>query len=113
MNREQFFSKIINISQKPIPLDLPELGEKVYIKQLTAKEREEYEDKLQETEKHEVRATVASLCVCNEDGELVFTGEGDVKRLNDAPSKVLMKIFAKFNELNGIGAEEVKEIEKK
>lgn len=112
MNREQFFNKIINISKKPVPLDLPELGEKVYIKQLTAKEREEYEDKLQDTGKHEVRATVASLCVCDENGNLVFS-EDDVPQLNEVPSKVLMKIFAKFNEINGVGVDEVKEIEKK
>lgn len=112
LNREQFFNQAANFSQKPTYLDLPELGDGVYIKAMTAKEREIYEEKVQDVKEHEVRATVAVLCVCDENGNLVFD-DSDVSRLNDLPSKILMKIFAKFNELNGVGADEVRQIEKK
>lgn len=112
LNRATLLATLSAIALTPVKVSIPELGGEVYIKQLTAKEREIYEENLKDVPEHSIRATIATQVVCDEKGNLLFTAD-DVDTLNNAPSKVLMRIFSKFNEINGVGEEEASQAEKK
>lgn len=112
LNRAAFLTALSSITLAPQAITIPELGGDVFIKTLTAKEREDYEDSLKDVPENSVRATIATQVVCDEKGKLLFTPE-DVEALNNGSAKVLMRIFAKFNEINGVSEDEAKNAEKK
>lgn len=94
------------------PLPLPELGGIVYIKQQTAGEREALERLMKEqVDKNGVRAAAFVTSVCDEAGNLLFD-ESDIEDVKKLQSKVVVKVFNKANELNGIGDDAVDTAEK-
>lgn len=93
-------------------LSLPEIGGDIYIKELTAGEREALETQMRaQTDKNAVRATVFVHTVCDEDGELMFDVE-DIETIKQLPSRPVIKVFNRSNEMNGITPEQVDVAEK-
>lgn len=87
------------LKTKVVPLDVEELGT-IYIKSMTASEREGLEKKMQvEIDKNGIRATVFIYSVCEEDGSLVFSDE-DLESVKALPSAIVTAVFDKSNELN-------------
>lgn len=101
-----------NSALKVEKIELPEMGGDVYIKELTAGEREALEKQMQsQTDKNAVRATVFVHSVCNADGELMFDVE-DIEAIKQLPSRPVIKVFNRSNEINGITPKQVDTAEK-
>ena len=102
-----------NAALKVEKIELPEMGGEVYIKELTAGEREALEKQMQSQTlaKCRLRATVFVHSVCNADGELMFDVE-DIEAIKQLPSRPVIKVFNRSNEINGITPEQVDTAEK-
>lgn len=97
-----------NLKTKVVPLEVEDLGT-VYIKSMTASEREGLEKKMQtELDNNGIRATVFIYSVCEEDGSLVFSNE-DLEQVKGLPSNIVSAVFDKSNELNSLVPESVEE----
>lgn len=96
------------LKTKVVPLDVEDLGT-IYIKSMTASEREGLERQMQlELDKNGIRATVFIYSVCEEDGSLVFSEE-DLEAIKGLPSNVVSTVFDKSNELNKLSPDSVDE----
>lgn len=94
------------LKTKVVPLEVEDLGT-VYIKSMTASEREGLEKKMQtELDNNGIRATVFIYSVCEEDGKLVFSNE-DLDQIKELPSNIVTAVFEKSNELNSLVPESV------
>ena len=99
------------LKTKVVPLDVPELGI-IYIKSMTAEEREALEKKMQDqVDKNGIRATVFIYSVCEVDGSLVF-GDDDLEAVKGLPSAIVSAAFDKSNELNKLSPDATQEAEK-
>ena len=97
-----------------VEIKVPKWGGSIWVKSLSAREREEFEAALFGTGKlelHNIRAKMASLAVCDENGNPLFTEE-DIEELNKKNTAVLQKIFVKCQELSGIGDKVVEKLAK-
>lgn len=91
-------------------IDVPELGGEVYIRMLTAGEREQWESMI-ESKAGELRARLAQLTLCDQDGKLLFI-ESDVKHLNSMPWFAIKRIVEAVNEFNGMTPDAIEAAEK-
>lgn len=93
------------------PLDIPELGE-VFIKVMTAAEREGLEKQMQKESKNNgVRAVIFIYSVCNEDGVLEFNDD-DLETVKNFPSAIVSKVFDFSSDLNALQPEAKEEAAK-
>lgn len=91
------------------PLELPELGGTVYVKAMTAGEREQFEQDMTDNDlvkSKKVRATVFANSVTDENGNRLFTSD-DIDSINSLPASIVSKVFDKSNEINGINTKQV------
>lgn len=92
-------------------VDIPELGE-VYIKVMTAAEREGLERQMQkEVENNGIRATIFIYSVCDENGVLEFSDE-DLEMVKSFPSSIVSKIYDFSSDLNALQPEAKEEVAK-
>ncbi len=90
------------------PIDIPELNGTVYVKGMTAGEREAFEQDMNGEDfvkSGKVRATVFVNSVTDENGNLLFTAD-DIDDINKLPSSVVIKVFEKSNKMNGINTQQ-------
>ncbi|WP_413190940.1 hypothetical protein [Psychrobacter sp. AT9] len=86
------------------PLTIPELGD-VYIKVMTAAEREGLEHQMQkEVETNGVRATIFVYSVCDADGVLEFN-DADIELVKGFPSAIVSKVYDFSSALNALQPE--------
>ena len=107
--------KATDIDTKEYPV--PEWGGHVYIKMLSAKQREDFEDmvaRAQESKQRVVhfRAKLCSAMVCDSEGNLLFPTPADVKALSEKNGSVLDRICSVCMEFNGMTEAAAKELEK-
>ncbi len=94
----------MQLKTKVEKMEIPELGE-VYIKVMTASEREGLERQMQkEVENNGVRASIFIYSVCDENGVLEFNDD-DLEMVKSFPVSIVSKVFDFSNKLNGIDAE--------
>ena len=85
-------------------VEIPELGE-VFIKTMTAAERESLEKQMQkEVDNNGVRAVIFIYSVCDENGVLEFNDD-DLQTVKNFPSSIVSTVFDFSNDINGINAE--------
>lgn len=93
-------------------LDIPEWKTSVYVRVMTAGEREALEVAVFEARSRReglvYRAHLAVASVCNEKGELLFTN-ADVLALSKKSGKALMRIAAAAERLNALTESAVEE----
>jgi hypothetical protein len=92
-------------------VETPEWGGHVYVRTMTAGDRTAWEIQQQGKTRNDIRASLAALTICDEQGNLLFTPE-DVGLLNLKSGKVLSDIFTTAAKLNGILPSDVDELEK-
>jgi len=99
-------------------IEIPEWGGSVMIKVMTGEERDHLEasmlgDKPEEKIKalRNLRAKFVSICVCNEDGERLFT-EADVLKIGKKSGTALDTLLGAIRKLNGMTEEEEEEMVK-
>lgn len=101
---------ILNIKDLQVELvPAPEWGGDVYVRGMTGEEYGEYEAFLSKNVDEEkktvnmvnVRAKLASLTICDKDGNRIFT-EDDVKSLSGKCAAPLIRIFRVARKLSGL-----------
>jgi len=97
-------------------VDVPEWQGEVYVRGLTGAERDQFENSIismrgkdQKINLSNIRAKLASLSICDEDGNRLFT-DADVQVLSQKSAAALQRIFAVAQRLSGLAAEDVKEL---
>ncbi len=91
-------------------------GDHIFIRTLTGSERDSFEQscidkrgKNKEANLTNIRARLAVLTICDEDGTRLF-GAGDVDALGKKSAKALDIIFEVASRLNGLGNADVEDL---
>ena len=106
---------------QPVPVEVPEWGGTVYVRPMSAGERDRWEGELMErTEKRKegivkatenLRAVFLSKCLCDSDGKLLF-GPEDIEALAGRSYRAVDRAFEKAQTINGLSEADVEELEK-
>ena len=98
-------------------VEVPEWGGHVFIRTMTGEERDLFENLCQSNKRGasiditELRANLLALVIVDPDGKRLFT-QKEVKDLNLKNGKVLSDLFEEARKINGIGDDELAELEK-
>lgn len=99
-------------------VDVPEWGGDVYVRTMTGSERDAYEmrmvadrDKGGITGIHDIRATLAALTVCDEDGAPLFSLT-DIEALGRKSCAALDRVCEVAQRLNRLTAADIVELKK-
>lgn len=95
-------------------VSVPEWGGHVWIRVMSGAERDGFEQGIVQgnrTNLTNIRAKLAALTVCDENGLRLFT-DVDVIALGKKSAAALDRIFAAAQRLNGISGKDVEELEK-
>lgn len=90
-------------------IKVPEWGGSVYVRTMTAGERDEFEIAHSLNPEKDVRARLAVATVCDADGVLLFT-PADIAKLTRKSAAPLDRIFARAMKLNRISAADIEEL---
>lgn len=93
-------------------VSIPELEGSVWVRVMTGTERDKFEARQRVVQLADFRARFAQATVCNEDGSLMFS-EAEIPEIGAWPSTALDAIFEVAKRLNGLTADDVKELSKK
>jgi hypothetical protein len=103
-----------DLARELVPV--PEWGGEVYVRGMTGAERDKFESgiveqrgKSQSLNMANIRAKLASLTICDETGQRLFT-EADVQALSAKSAAALQRVFEVGQRLSRIGADDVKEL---
>ncbi len=124
MNAEELRAAILAVKDvEPVPIDVPEwkLGEPVYVRPMSAGERDRWEGELldrSEKRKESIQAATENLramflakCLCDEDGAILF-GPDDIDALAAKNYKPIDRVFEVAQRINGMSDADVEELEK-
>lgn len=101
------------------PLIVPELGGRIWVRGMSGKERDKFEEGLRirkgkkagQSDLRNYRAQHASRVIVSEAGErLLNDSEVDIELLGRLPAGVLDRIIAKCTELSGKAEEEIEDL---
>lgn len=92
-------------------VEVPEWGGRVFVRVLSASERDELEKLWELTKRANFRARLAVACVCDEEGKDLFL-IGDIEALGEQPAPALQRIAAVALRINGFTVEAQEDIEK-
>lgn len=110
--REQLRQQILEANDRPVrPLHIPEWDCTVYIRTMSAGERDRYEAAQLANPYQDARARLAAETVTDAEGTKLFTPE-DVAALSQKSCKALDRIFAVAFRQNGISKEDIEELKK-
>ena len=97
-------------------LNVPDWGGVVYVRGMTGADRDKFEASIVQTRGKDqtlnmvnIRAKLASMTICDEKGNRIFS-EADVKDLSNKSAHALQRIFVVAQKLSGIGDDDVKEL---
>lgn len=97
----------------PVMVTLPDGV--IYVRVMTAREREQYENTMRKKSESgradDVRAEVVQRCACDADGNLMF-GVDDLPLLSELPFTVISPIFEAATKANSMQADAVEQAEK-
>ena len=115
MDKNLTFDDIIACLDTPVvSIHVPEWNGTVYLKLLTALEREKWESFAQKelklgTPTGLIRCTLLSMCLCDENGTLIVK---DVRQLANKNANVINRLFTKALSINSLTDDSIDEIEK-
>jgi len=97
----------------PTPVDLPELGGRVFVREMTAAERDRFDEELRDDTgklRDGYRAQLVAATVCDEAGKLLFRPEqaADLATRGAALVVKLARVAARVNALTAEAADEAK-----
>ncbi len=90
---------------------IPEWGDSVHVRCLTAWERDELEIEWDRAKRHNFRARLAVACVCDAEGNDLFE-VGDIERLGRQPASILARLADVAFRLNKFTKEDQEALEK-
>lgn len=97
------------------PLHVPEWGCDVYVKALTARERDQFEIEMDDLKAagrnrlENIRARLVAKTLCDESGTLQFS-ETDLDTLGSQPASALARVFDLATKLAGMGRNDLDEL---
>ncbi len=92
-------------------VDVPEWNGKVWIRCMTAGDRDLWEQHIQTLGFQNIRAKTAVSCVCDENGNLLFTDK-DLPALSALHGKALDRIFEAAVLLSKVGKADLEDLKK-
>ncbi len=103
------------LSQTKLPTEsVTAFGRLLHVRTMSGNERDGFEqsvlDAKEKGETPNIRGLLAALCIVDKDQKRVFTDE-DAKALGQLNAKELDRVFSKATQLNGIGKDDVAELE--
>lgn len=108
LTREQILGAAdFKVEEVPVP----EWGGSVFVRTLSAGERDRWELYLLEGKREDVRATLAARAACDAEGKLLFE-PADIKALSAKSAAALSRIFDAAIKLNKVSKDDVEELEK-
>lgn len=93
------------------PLEIPEWGGTVFVKVMTAGERDKFEERFTRNRYDNTRAALAVACVCDEAGKPLFT-DADIPALAGKSAAALQHVFDAAARLNALTKDDVDAMEK-
>jgi hypothetical protein len=109
LDRMTILSHVRPLAREEVPI--PEWGGSVYVRVLTAFERDELEIVWDETKRRNFRARLAVATVCDEHGNDLFELT-DIEAVGRQPAPALQRITEAALRLNGFTAAERERLEK-
>jgi len=107
--------QILKADDLPIEtVEVPEWGGSVLVRTMTGTERDAFETSLidgKERNLTNIRAKLCSKCMVDQSGERLFA-DSDITALGKKSASALDRVFSAAQRLNGISADDVKELEK-
>lgn len=108
---------ILNVSESrgPVPFFVPEWKNEVLLRQPSANDRDAWEIYCRENkDKSNVlwRAQLASILLCDENGQRLFTTPEQIRQLGEHSAAAIHRIWERGLELMSISDMEVTELEK-
>jgi hypothetical protein len=107
ITRDSFFALKPELREVRVPM----LGGSVYVKEMTAGERDRFEVEHLRSADKDFRARMAAATVCDSEGVLLF-GPDDVAKLSKLPADALTEIVMAANKVNRMSADDVEELSK-
>src|SRR5204862_7582190 len=92
-------------------IDLPELAGSVFVRSMSAGQRDRLENAFLKSPGQHVRARVAAYCLCDEKGDPLFS-EADLPALSDLPASVLDRVYEAGLRLSRLLGRDREELEK-
>jgi len=83
----------------------------VYIKKMTAKDQIQFEDMSQGKDRKNIFSRLIVMCVCDENGNKLFT-EADMDALNNKSASAVIELFTAISEINSVSQEDVEDLAK-
>ena len=106
---------------KPVPVPVPEWGGTVYVRPMSAGQRDRWEGELLDrTEKRKdgiaaavenMRAQFLAHCLCDENGVILF-GPDDIEALSGKSYRAMDLLYEKAQTINGLSEADITELEK-
>jgi|SRR5215472_9525365 len=109
MTMKDYILSIDDLPRRPVLI--PEWEMTVYVRTLTARERDRFEGQQARDPYADVRARLAVMAMVDDEGRPVFD-ESDIPALSAKSSRALDRIFAVAVRLNGITKEDLEDIKK-
>ena len=105
----------------PVPVEVPEWGGTVYVRPMSAGDRDDWEselitrvekrkESLREANKN-LRAVFLAMCLCDDAGQLLF-GPDDIEALSAKSYRAVDRAYDKAQTINGLSEADVAELEK-
>lgn len=95
------------------PIEIEEWDGEVYLREMSAKEREEYENEVvtgdpqdPEVNTEHMRARLLVRALCDEDGERLFETD-DMEALSERSADVLGRLFERAQRLSGLAPDQM------
>lgn len=119
LTREKFIAAAQD-KRRMEEIPVPELGDTVFVRELSAAERDQFETsmlhlskqgKVQGTNLANLRARLAVLAICDEQGRRLFSDD-DAKILGQLGASALQRIFEAAQRLSGLSDSDMEELEK-
>ena len=116
LTRDQILQAARNAKIERDEISIPELGGKVFVRGMSGKERDEFEEGLRirkgkrsgQTDLRNFRARLAVKIIVDGEGQRILTDD-DAAIFGQMPAGVLDRIISRCTELSGLAEEEIED----
>jgi hypothetical protein len=107
LTKDQILGAVPQLPQEEI--NVPEFGGSVFLRVMTAKDKDSYEMTMAEAKQKSgfaglknYKARLVALCLCDAEGKRLFVKDEDIGALGQCRADVMDRLFQKCQEMNGM-----------